>query len=62
MFQLHLVLSLMLLAIQGAALLLSTPSPVARHVVEVAFDRKGSGKQLVSMPFCAHVTLFLLFF
>ncbi|XXG67669.1 hypothetical protein AAC387_Pa06g0958 [Persea americana] len=43
-------------SIQGAALLLSTPSPVARHVVEVAFDRKGSGKQLAALHALANIS------
>ncbi|KAF6155878.1 hypothetical protein GIB67_039209 [Kingdonia uniflora] len=32
--------------VQGAELLLSSPAPLARHVVDAAFDRQGRGKQL----------------
>lgn len=34
---------------QGAVLLLSSSSPVARHVVEAAFDRQGRGAQLAAL-------------
>lgn len=40
---------LMLLANQGAALLLTNPSVVARHVFECAFDRQSRDKQRVSI-------------
>ncbi|KAF8409206.1 hypothetical protein HHK36_005280 [Tetracentron sinense] len=36
-------------SIQGAALLLSSSLPVARHVVDAAFDRLGRGKQLAAL-------------
>ncbi|XP_038688509.1 uncharacterized protein LOC119987665 [Tripterygium wilfordii] len=36
-------------SIQGAALLLTSSPPAARHVVDVAFDRRGSGKQLAAL-------------
>ncbi|KAH7651700.1 26S proteasome non-ATPase regulatory subunit 5 protein [Dioscorea alata] len=34
---------------QGAALLLTSPSNVARHVIEAAFDQHGRGKQLAGL-------------
>ncbi|OVA11523.1 26S proteasome non-ATPase regulatory subunit 5 [Macleaya cordata] len=34
---------------RGAALLLSNSSPVARHVVDAAFDRQGRGRQLAAL-------------
>lgn len=43
-----------LLVIQGAALLLSSSPPAARHVIHSAFDRQGHGKQLVNMLFLSH--------
>jgi hypothetical protein len=56
----------MLLAIQGAALLLSSSPPAARHVIHSAFDRPGHGKQLVNMQFLSHdlciCASFFLFF
>uniref|UniRef100_A0A5B7CBC0 26S proteasome non-ATPase regulatory subunit 5 n=1 Tax=Davidia involucrata TaxID=16924 RepID=A0A5B7CBC0_DAVIN len=36
-------------SIQGAALLLSSSSPAARHVIDAAFDRQGRGKQLAAL-------------
>lgn len=39
---------MMLLAVQGSTLLLSSSPPAARHVVNTAFDWQGRGKQLVS--------------
>ncbi|KAF8024109.1 hypothetical protein BT93_F1342 [Corymbia citriodora subsp. variegata] len=37
------------LSTQGAELLLSSTSPVARHVVYAAFDKQGHGKQLAAL-------------
>ncbi|KAK9092667.1 hypothetical protein Syun_027578 [Stephania yunnanensis] len=37
------------LAIQGAELLLSSVPPVARHVIDAAFDRQGRGVQLAAL-------------
>ncbi|KAM3300037.1 hypothetical protein ACQJBY_041183 [Aegilops geniculata] len=34
---------------QGACLLLSDPPKIARHVVEMSFDRQGRGKQLAAL-------------
>ena len=38
----------MLLANQGATLLLTISPPAARHVIDAAFDKHARGKQLVS--------------
>ncbi|KAG2681831.1 hypothetical protein I3760_11G162000 [Carya illinoinensis] len=35
--------------IQGAALILSSSPPAARHVIDAAFDRQGHGKQLSAL-------------
>ncbi|KAK4387095.1 hypothetical protein Sango_2580100, partial [Sesamum angolense] len=37
------------LAFQGATLVLSTSPPIARHVVNAAFDRQQHGKQLAAL-------------
>ncbi|XP_043702454.1 uncharacterized protein LOC122652703 [Telopea speciosissima] len=36
-------------SIHGAALLLSSSSPIAKHVVDAAFDRHGRGKQMAAL-------------
>jgi len=51
-----------LLVIQGAALLLSSSPPAARHVIHSAFDRQGHGKQLVNMLFLSHDLRICAFF
>ncbi|XP_077226745.1 ARM repeat superfamily protein [Tasmannia lanceolata] len=43
-------------SIQGATLLLSTPLPLARHVVEAGFDRQGKGKQLAALHALANIS------
>lgn len=41
---------------QGAALLLSSPMPIARHVVDAAFDRHGRAKQLAALHALANIS------
>lgn len=51
----------MLLAMQGAQLLLLSSPPAARHVIYAAFERQGRGKQLVSTLSLFLISLFLFF-